>query len=268
MPRPPRPISFILAACEHGSMIVSRHDYQIADNAQGYGVGFQLLESSQYEAADVSLLLTVLDCRRRYFGDGVVAIDGGANLGVHTLEWARHMHGWGQVLAFEAQEMVFYALAGNIALNNCMNARARLTALGDACGEILVPQPDYFTPASFGSLELRPTGSAEPAVVATGSSPVPMVTLDSLAFERLDLVKLDVEGMELEVLNGALECIERHHPVLFIEILKIGAAALEAFAANQGYRLFQIGINALAIHSSDPTLRHFSLQSGGLTFSA
>ena len=39
-----------------------------------------------------------------YFGDGVMAIDCGANVGVHTLEWSRLMYGWGEVIAFEAQE--------------------------------------------------------------------------------------------------------------------------------------------------------------------
>src|SRR5260370_16749261 len=39
-----------------------------------------------------------------------------------TIEWAKRMTGWGSVLAIEAQERIYYALAGNIALNNCFNS--------------------------------------------------------------------------------------------------------------------------------------------------
>ena len=47
----------------------------------------------------------------------------GANIGVHTVEWARHMYGWGNVIAIEAQERLYYSLCGNISLNNCLNVR-------------------------------------------------------------------------------------------------------------------------------------------------
>ncbi len=238
-------------------MIVNRNDYQMADANQGYGVGFQILESSCFDAEEVGLVLTLLGRRRQHFGEGVVAIDGGANIGVHTVEWARYMHGWGQVLAFEAQEVVFYALAGNVALNNCLNARVRLAALGERRGEILVPQPDYFRPASFGSLELRRHRDNEfigqPVDYENGVA-VPVVNLDSLDLPRLDLLKLDVEGMELEMLRGALGVLGRCRPILIIEVIKSDPAALEALVTGLGYRVFPIGINMLAVHSSDPTL--------------
>jgi len=134
MTAPLRPIAFVLASSNHGSLIVNRNDYRMTGTNSGFGVGYQLLNTSSFDPGEVAFVLGLLSCRRKHFGDGVVAIDGGANIGVHTVEWARHMHGWGRVTAFEAQEMIFYALAGNIALNNCLNARARLAALGEGCG--------------------------------------------------------------------------------------------------------------------------------------
>ena len=56
--------------------------------------------------------MTLPRMRRPHFGDGVVAVDRGADIGVHTLEWARSMTAWGSVIAIEAQECIFYALAG------------------------------------------------------------------------------------------------------------------------------------------------------------
>ena len=85
----------------------------------------------------------------------MVAIDCGANIGVHTVEWATAMTGWGSVVAIEAQERIYYALAGNIAINNCFNAIALHAAVSSETGIMQIPNPDYFTPSSFGSLELR-----------------------------------------------------------------------------------------------------------------
>jgi FkbM family methyltransferase len=62
--------------------------------------------------------------RREFYGNGVVAIDCGANCGVHIIEWSRHMFGWGRVIAIEAQEKIYYALCGNIVINNCLNTKA------------------------------------------------------------------------------------------------------------------------------------------------
>src|SRR5205085_11332768 len=160
MSLPLRPVAYVLAATSHGTMIVNRNDH--AEIPQGsYGVGHQLLTNSAFDPQEVGFVLDLLDLRRSLFGPGVFTIDAGANIGVHTIEWARHMHGWGNVLSFEAQEAVFYALAGNIALNNCWNATARWCALGERDGFINVPQPDYLSSGSFGSLELRQSSSTE-----------------------------------------------------------------------------------------------------------
>ena len=271
MPFTPRPIAFVLAASDHGSMIVNRNDYRMNSPDEGVGVGYQILDQSSFDPDEVGLALALLRRRRMHFGDGVVAVDGGANVGVHTSEWARCMHGWGKVLAFEAQEILFYALAGNVALNNCLNARVRLAALGERRGEMSVPQPDYFSPASFGSLELRQHANNEfigQPVSYEGGNTVPVVNLDALGLDRLDLVKLDVEGMELEVLRGARDVLARHRPILLVEVIKSDAAALEALVTELGYRVFPIGINMLAVHASDPTLLQIRQLDNQLTLTA
>jgi FkbM family methyltransferase len=133
-------------------MVVSRR--------KGHGVGFQLLEMAHYDPDEVEMLLHALDLRRQCYGDGVVAIDCGANVGVHTIEWAKHMTTWGGVLAIEPQERIYYALAGNIAINNCANARAINAAVSDRPGTMKIPLPNYSEDGSFGSLELRSRGAA------------------------------------------------------------------------------------------------------------
>ena len=156
MTKPQRPVAFILASTNHGSMLVNRHDYKLyANGTKGYGVGFQLLNTSSCEQGEIDIALMLLDARRKNYGDNVVAIDCGANIGTHTIEWAKHMYGWGKVFSFEAQERIYYALAGNITLNNCFNAKATLAAISSEKGVMRIPVPDYFTPSTFGSLELK-----------------------------------------------------------------------------------------------------------------
>ena len=53
------------------------------------------------------------------------------------------MYGWGNVISFEAQEKIYYALAGNITINNCLNVSARLSAVGLNCSSIEIPEINY-----------------------------------------------------------------------------------------------------------------------------
>lgn len=265
MSPPRRPVAYVLAATGHGSMIVNRNDHVQIDAERAFGVGFQLLSHGAYDPAEVELAVALLNLRKDRFGPGVVAVDAGANIGVHTIEWARAMHGWGRVIAFEAQEYVFYALAGNIALNNCWNASARWAALGEAVGSIDIPEPDYQRSGSFGSLELRPL--ARPEFIGQDISydaedcvRTPMVSIDSLALERLDFLKVDVEGMEDEVLRGARETLRKHQPIVMLEVVKSDVGELVAILRDLGYRTTRdgMGMNMLAIHAGDPSGSQFT----------
>ncbi|OYX34708.1 MAG: FkbM family methyltransferase [Caulobacterales bacterium 32-69-10] len=261
----PRPVAFVLASTDHGAMLVNRHDHATV-GAETYGVGHQLLSTSSYDAGEVSFLLMLLESRRANFGDGVVVIDGGANVGVHTVECARFMHGWGEVVAFEAQERVFYALAGNIALNNCFNARAVWAAIGASSGQIAVPVPDYLTPSSFGSLELRQTQATEDIGQPIDYSPgagslTAMTAIDDLGLSRIDFIKIDIEGMEVEALVGARAALEAFKPQLLIERIKSSEADIVGLLQPLGYKLFPFGLNLLAVHEDDPAWRQIRVGS-------
>jgi len=257
-----RKLAFVLAASDHGTMIVSRLDYRMVSPTGGFGVGFQILESGAFDPNEVSLALSVLDLRRRYFSDGVLAIDCGANIGVHTIEWAKHMTDWGSVLAVEAQERIYYALTGNIAINNCFNAVALNAAISDVPGTLKIPRPDYLVPSSFGSLELRRTSNTEYIGQPVDYSErnlvaVEAISIDSLKLPRIDFMKIDIEGMEMEALAGAVESIAQHRPAMLIESIKSDADALQKWLKQHDYIIFKIDINILAVHKEDRILPHF-----------
>jgi FkbM family methyltransferase len=256
-----RPAPFAVLATGHGALIVNRNDYRMTSETDGYGVGFDLFNTSYFEPEEVYTGTTVLKLRRQFYGDGVVALDAGANIGVHTVEWAKVMHGWGRVTAFEAQERIFYALAGNIAINNCFNAKAIHAALGAVDGILKIPSPDYTQPSSFGSLELRRRKGVEfigqdvsyrqEDMVGVGQ-----VAIDNMGLARLDYVKIDVEGMEIEVLAGARQTLARCRPVMLIELIKTNRHQLAEMLGSIGYLSIAMGRNALFVHREDACLNH------------
>ncbi len=243
----------------------------MVEKDRGYGVGFQLLSTSNFDPSEVELEGALLLKRLQYFGKGVVAVDCGANIGVRTIEWARLMYGWGMVHSFEAQEKIFYALAGNIAINNCLNVIAKNVAVGEKCSTLKVPEPDYLSPASFGSLELIKKEGTEfigQHIDYDKTREIQLISIDSLRLDRLDYMKIDVEGMEEAVLAGAIESIAKFKPILFVENIKSNKENLESYFARHGYKAYRIGMNTLAIHATDPTMNHLTAQGNSLNFTS
>ena len=213
--------------------------------------------------------VSLLYLRKQYFGEGVIAIDGGANIGSHAIAWGIEMTYFGEVLAFEPQERIYYALCGNITINNCFNVRALHAALGNPSQEsaqnpmqtpmIEVPILNYAINSSFGSLELRQSNHNEyigQPIDYTRTQKVPLISIDSLNLPRLDYAKIDCEGMEIEVLNGAMKSIQKHKPILQIEVIKSNPQ--EIISLLKDYEIFPFGINFLCVHKDDPCLSHIN----------
>jgi FkbM family methyltransferase len=114
-----------------------------------------------------------------------------------------------------------------------------------------VPYPDYNRSGSLGSLELRQTERTEfigqaVSYAEADMGAVAVLSVDSLALPRLDFLKIDVEGMELDVLEGAKATLEREKPTLLIEWIKSGKAEIRDFLTPMGYRLVELSMNILA----------------------
>ncbi|MBW5286518.1 FkbM family methyltransferase [Burkholderia gladioli] len=251
-------IAFVVASTDHGTMIINRNDENENKEYGRYGVGSQLLETGGFYPADTDLLTSILRIRKQAFARqrSIVAIDCGANIGVHTLEFARELQNEGSVLAIEAQRAIYYALCGNIAINNLFNVEARNVAVGSVDGFLTVPFVDYHTRSSFGSLELREREGKEyigQEVDYARGYEVPLVTLDSLCHDLVDLVKIDVEGMEGEVISGAIELLKMSRPVLFVERIKGDFNPIEAMLKSLDYEIVDLGPNILAVSNEDST---------------
>lgn len=213
-------------------MILSRLDYCQTEPGKAFGVGIELLEHGEFDVGDIEAIYDLIQKT-----EGFVALDIGANIGVMTLALSRYLRGWGKVISFEPQERIFYALAGNIAINNCWNAHAVHAAVSDKPGTIMVPRLDYRKSASYGSLELRKVSTESIGQQPDGFYQVNTVSVDSMNFNRVDFMKIDVEGMELDVLAGAEKTIEKFHPPIFVEHTKCGDAKLRGWLMKRDYKI-------------------------------
>lgn len=146
--------------------------------------------------------------------EGSIFIDVGAHLGRFTLLGARLVGEKGMVVALEPDQRVFQRLVENVGLNNLQNVIALPIAASNR--NVLALFKLSKTLRGWSSL----TNMHKDTVVA--EVPIPAFTLDtlveSLRLERVDLVKIDVEGAEDKVLEGAVEVLDVFRPALLIEM--------------------------------------------------
>jgi FkbM family methyltransferase len=203
-----------LSQCRDGLMCYNKNDHYIGGALHFYG------EFSYYER---QLFERILDI-------GQVVVEVGANMGAHTLPLSRFVRDTGIVVAFEPQRLLFQTLCANMAINSRPNVLAYNAALGAAKGIINVPPLNHHAEQSFGSLSLL--GNLE-------GDPIPMQTLDDLNLKHCDFIKVDVEGMERDVILGATLTLKRHRPILYVENdQQDKSPALIAEIMARGYRLY------------------------------
>jgi FkbM family methyltransferase len=145
-----------------------------------------------------------------------IAIDLGANLGEWTVPLARAVGAAGRVIAIEPMPHSAAALESTLAANGLRQAEVIRCAIGNHDGTA-----EFSVPVVTSARTDTGTAHIGPARAGHQALRVPLRSLDSLAGERrldrLDLIKIDVEGHERQVLDGAASILDRYHPVLVLE---------------------------------------------------
>jgi len=158
--------------------------------------------------------------------EGDIVIDAGANIGGHTLNFAYSVGDKGKVIAFEPQPFIFNILTTNILINNLTS---RVTQHKLALSDKTKTQ-------QFNSIEFREPYSEEkghgwhldrnPISVNYGGreigdtfdgEEVMTTTIDNLKLKKLNFIKVDIQGAELNALKGGIKTIKKHRPIIFIE---------------------------------------------------
>jgi FkbM family methyltransferase len=172
--------------------------------AQDEFVGGSFERYGEYSGVEVKFLQGLLE-------PGDYVIDAGANMGDLTIPLAQRVGQEGLVIAIEPQAIVHAVLVINAALSGLSNVVALHNAVGEAPGTLQVPSYTYSVYGNYGAL-----GKDQWEKASQGTS-VEIITIDALRLMKLNLLKADVEGMELEVLYGAKETIAKFRPFLFLE---------------------------------------------------
>lgn len=159
--------------------------------------------------------------------DHPIFIDIGANLGAISIPIAKHIQPrQGVVHSFEAQRAVFYQLCGNIFANHLtQTCHAHHLAIGNKQGTIQVPILDLHTDINVGALSLDAEIRAEQSEHHFAHhhdkkyESVDLQKIDHLTLPSADLIKIDVEGMELDVIKGAKKWLKySNYPPIFLEV--------------------------------------------------
>jgi FkbM family methyltransferase len=208
------PSIFHARDCRYGRMLFPVQDMYVGRSLALYG------EFSEGEA----------EIFRQLVSPGDMVVEVGANLGAHTVLLARLAGPEGAVLAFEPQPILFQVMCANLAMNNVVNVKAEQKGLGRRAGFAHIPILDYGSNTNFGGLSLE---------LVTEGDRVPVQILDSYHLNACSFIKIDVEGMEQQVLEGAADTIFRLRPTLYVENdRKDKSHDLIELLLSMGYRLW------------------------------
>jgi FkbM family methyltransferase len=187
-----------------------------------------------YEPEVTALLCRLLPGKRCVF-------DVGANIGFHTLLMGALLEGRGTVYAFEPLLEACALLVRNLVHNGMSAVRAELAALSNCDGamSLFLPANQVYTNASLIA------GFTHQDIQLPIMSQRFDTYCRSNGIERVDLIKIDVEGAEQRVLEGMGGLLNCWRPDIILEVLAPYAADLDAFFRGSAYRMFQIRMDAL-----------------------
>lgn len=182
-----------------------------------------------------------------------IVLDIGANLGSYTVPVAK-AHPHLTFLSFEPQRLIYLQLCTNIFLNRLDNVVPYQYALSDAEWQENLVLPDYAQETNIGAFSVDPAVRAKDYEVKTEgrTEAITATLLDRFMLNDVKLIKLDVEGHELEVLRGAHHTlIENNYPPIIFEswTWKFQDKRTELFnyLKDLGYEITEMGQNNVAV---------------------
>ncbi len=215
----------------HGQMLHFKNDNTIGLSLQTYG---------EWAEEEIWLL-------SHFISQGDYVIDVGANVGCHTLAFSRFVGENGKVIAIDAQQSIFKILATNVVINErkniwCINSLASFDTKVE-----YIDAPDSFS-GNYGAVSFL--GKTQNC---GGGSKIPILSLslDSLELDKCALIKIDVEGMEFDVLMGARKLFQTCRPIVYFEQTSEMRLkeAVDLLKEQYNYRLFYHSANPYNVNN-------------------
>jgi FkbM family methyltransferase len=199
----------------------------------------------------------------KFIEPGMVILDIGAHHGLYTLLASKKVGIEGQIITFEPSPRELRRLRWNLVLNRCRNVHIEPLAVSSKEG---IAELYVCLGQETGCNSLRPPAVSEPVRKVQ----VTTTTLDSYlrrnGINRVDFMKLDVEGAELEVLQGASELLGNSRPIILCEIADVrtepwGYRGVEIydFLEAREYRWFSVVTGGKLQSCSKKTRYHENL---------
>ena len=173
-------------------------------------LGQAIIKDGSYESGVINSVKSFI-YKKNFNNSNIHLVDVGANIGTHTVGFSEI---YKSAISFEPNPIISKILEANISINNIHNAEVRKTALSNISGNMVLSVPKE----NYGNASLKKTGVSDGFELETK-------TLDSellgiYSDDDLILLKVDVEGHELEVIEGAKEFLSRHNVIIVLEHTK------------------------------------------------
>lgn len=225
----------ILVSCDHGLMILNRFD-----NNPVVGIGGFLLDHGNNSTVEAQYTAQFIEQV-----ENPIVIDVGANIGTYATWVARFVENRnGRVYCFEPQRSIYQILCGNMAINNIHNVYAYNIGLGNEDKFIDIQEADYFKEhSSFGAYSLDGIDRKK----YQNSDKVDRIRLSKLDtfmseynVPKVDFIKIDAEGLDIDVIRGGYETIMKYKPDLYVEYLNLGSSKDEDTSEEGKQNLIQV----------------------------
>jgi FkbM family methyltransferase len=214
----PYEMPFKLIDCRYGRLIYYYYDVFIGSSLELYG------EWAQLE----------IDFICKFLSSGDTVVDVGSFIGTHALSFAGAVGITGKVYAFEPNKFSYYCLSGNIVINNMFTIDAYNIALAVNEGSLEFPCIDIgaiMVPANFGGYRSEKNYDGKRIKMECNN-------LDNFNLQNCKLIKVDAEGMNLDVLKGSKKTISKYKPFIAVEIEDEDTDLLYDFIRNFDYKIY------------------------------
>ena len=171
----------------------------------------------------------ILEKLETYIPQNSIILDIGANIGNHSLYWSTiSKKNVSKIYAFEPVYDTFMILSRNIKINNLEN-KVIIHNVGlsdiESCAKI-----SSYSRENIGSTRL-----------VSDSGSIQLQKLDNIHIpeEHIDFIKIDVEGMEINCIEGAINTIKKFKPLIFIEIMPENLKTINKILSELEYTIVQ-----------------------------
>jgi FkbM family methyltransferase len=226
-----------ISAVSHKKVVIKLPGYGVSIAIPSEWSGIAKLIFAYRELYDRELVWLSRNVRLGFF-----VADIGASFGIYTLVAARAAGPSGQIFSFEPAASTFDILKTNVELNCLTNVHTFRYAIGEEDGEVELYHHRDSSRNSLGRTTAM-TGTSESVHKRTLSN-----VLAKAGIAKIDLIKMDVEGMEEMALRGCSSIVERARPKIIIELNPGRASAIGLHAdgawellRSLRYKMYEIG---------------------------